>query len=351
MDDRGAVQRLLDRGTAVVCVDDVADRIGGADLHVGLLLVAGSHVQLVIDRRLVLRQHDHAERGVRVGVDRLLRQRVNAARAELVLPRGRGRVLLALIRVIALRLGLPLRLPTVLRVRAHVAATERTIRQSHVAHRHQTAVRVPLTRIGALALIDRVAQSLVHVHELVLPVRQIGRQTHLRVTQRRLHAIQRGRPRILVDPMHVGRLRRTAARTAAVLAGTTSTVIGQRDRNQTGQQRRGGGDRRHRAGALLPEPHTKSFPTCDHKPLSGKGRRRGLQNPPPPGSLEEKHAHKPDGRPSDPERTISITPRQVVLRRTNVASVEPPHRGSGLLCRSGYDLITKRGGMHTGYAV
>ena len=138
---------------------------------------------------------------------------------------------------------------------------------------------------------------------------------------------------------------------SASLAGTATAVIGQRNRNQTCQQRRGCRDLRHRADTLLPEPHTKSFPTCDHKPLSGKGRRRGLQNPPPPGSLEEKHARKPDGRPPDPERTISITPRRVPLRRTNVASVEPPHRGSGLLCRSGYDLITKRGGMHTGYAV
>ena len=300
MDDRGAVQRLPDRGTAVVGVDDVADRVGGADLHVGLLLVAGGHVQLVIDRRLVLRQHDHAERGVRVGVDRLLCQRVNAARAELVLPRGRGRVLLALIRVVALRLGLPLRLPTVLRVRAHIAAVERTIRQAHVAHRHQTAVRVPLTRIGALALIDRVAQSLVHVHELVLPVRQIGRQTHLRVTQRRLHAIQRGRPRILVDPMHIGRLRRTTARTATVLTGTTATVIGQRYRNQTGQQRRGGGDRRHRTGALLPEPHTKSFPTYDRSAPLREREETGTPEPASsrvPGRKARPQARRPAAGP------------------------------------------------------
>ena len=97
------------------------------------------------------------------------------------------------------------------------------------------------------------------------------------------------------------------------------------DRNQTCQQRRGCRDRRHHAGALLPEPHnTESFPTCSHKPLSGKGERRGLQSLPPPGSLEEKHARKPDGRPPDPERTISITPRQVVLRRTSLYMMQSP---------------------------
>ena len=184
MDDRGAVQRLPDRGTAVVGVDDVADRVGGADLHVGLLLVAGGHVQLVIDRRLVLRQHDHAERGVRVGVDRLLCQRVNAARAELVLPRGRGRVLLALIRVVALRLGLPLRLPTVLRIRTHIAAIEQAVPEPGVSDGHHTTVRVSLTRIGAPALIDRVAQGLVHVHVLVRAIRQVRRQRDVCVAQR-----------------------------------------------------------------------------------------------------------------------------------------------------------------------
>ena len=184
MDDRGAVQRLLDRGTAVVGVDDVADRVGGADLHVGLLLVAGGHVQLVIDRRLVLRQHNHAERGVRVGVDRLLRQRVNAACAELVLPRGRGRVLLPLIRVVALRLGPPLRLPTILRIRTHIAAIEQAVPEPGVSDGHHTTVRVSLTRIGAPALIDRVAQGLVHVHVLVRAIRQVRRQRDVCVAQR-----------------------------------------------------------------------------------------------------------------------------------------------------------------------
>ena len=49
-------------------------------------------------------------------------------------------------------------------------------------------------------------------------------------------------------------------------------------------------------------------------PLRERGRR-GLQSPPPPGALEEKHTRKPDGRPPGSERTISITPHQVVLRR------------------------------------
>ena len=253
--DRGAMQGLLDRRAAVVRVDGVADRHGRADLHVGLLAVRGGDGQRIIDGRLVLGQHDHTERGIGIGVDGILHQAIHRTHAKPIGPRGAGRVRLALVLVGATPLGSPLGLPTLARVRTDIGAAEHAVAEARVADGDHPAFRVTLPGVRGLALRDRVGKDGIHIHELVRPILQIGRQGGARITYRLLHAIQSGGPGILVDPMHVGGLRwNLPAGTATALAGTATATLGERGGRQTSQGQRpcGQGGHQHRAPALLP---------------------------------------------------------------------------------------------------
>ena len=142
--DRGAMQGLLDRRTAVVRVDGVADRHGRTDLHVGLLAVRGGDGQRIIDGRLVLGQHDHTERGIGIGIDGILHQTIHRTHAKPIGPRGAGRVRLALVLVGATPLGSPLGLPTLTRVRTDIGTAEHAVAEARVADSDHPAFRVTL---------------------------------------------------------------------------------------------------------------------------------------------------------------------------------------------------------------
>ena len=58
MDDGGAVQVLFDAAAVVARVQGVADRVGGADLQVGPLLVVGGDGQVIVAWRLLVVDRD-----------------------------------------------------------------------------------------------------------------------------------------------------------------------------------------------------------------------------------------------------------------------------------------------------
>jgi len=139
-------------------------------------------------------------------------------------------------------------LPTLTRVRTDIGAAEHAVAEARVADGDHPAFRVTLPGVRGLALRDRVGKDGIHIHELVRPILQIGRQGGARITYRLLHAIQSGGPGILVDPMHVGGLRWNLP------AGTATTALGERGWRQISQGQRpcGQGSHQHRAPALLP---------------------------------------------------------------------------------------------------
>ncbi|VUX63009.1 Uncharacterised protein [Bifidobacterium pseudocatenulatum] len=88
VDDGGAVQAFLDAAAVVARVQDVADRVGGADLQIGPLPVRGGDAQRIVRRGglvLVKRDDDDAGRAGHVPFHELVH-----ARGRIIIKRGRG---------------------------------------------------------------------------------------------------------------------------------------------------------------------------------------------------------------------------------------------------------------------